>query len=656
MQERKVSKKMKLSRAIEITSNKAELLIRLNTYNFDLKPDENGNTALHQLALHQFMSDDDTIEIFNYLHKNEYPLDLNAKNIEGKTPLFIAVHKHQFSLAEALVRLGCDIDINLEDDTNILNWLAISQRIYKNDKFSNQVSDIRSLFTALFTRFDINQKDSQGNNLLQQGIISKNNLLTELFLEYGADIANRNLNGFTALDLAAKNDLLDIILLLLSSGAKIENSITFSNKNFNSVDEIFSFALFNSVKENDLDMTSQILEYLSQLNAKTAMDLKYQIINTLNEAGYTVLHIATKKEVKELIKILIDSGADINKYSWKEIYTDVLPGKESPYGNMWPCTYGDGHRRLPFEKLKPIFMIFESEYFSPDLHKDILTIFLSKKEFNINDINMNGSTLLHKYCSMSYAHSLIEFLLKNGADINKPDNNGNTPLHIASHLGKLHYVKLLLSANASVDKCNKNGATPLAEAIRGYKEDRPMLLLAEIRNKQFEIENCKNSLANYCRLIENLLDYGAGIYTGCNAEIPSGVTTDRKLLIGFCIGSKTVNRAMKGYEKAITTIDELLNEIKSDVKLDRAKLIDLCSARLKNMDEIDNHDNLRILRSALYQLTPNSLVNLCLNTLNKPKSIFFRQAGIHKDSELPHHLKQALEPNDDEPDLMQLIA
>jgi ankyrin repeat protein len=52
---------------------------------------------------------------------------------------------------------------------------------------------------------------------------------------------------------------------------------------------------------------------------------------------------------------------------------------------------------------------------------------------------------------------VVKTLLAAEADVNKADDDGETPLYWASHKGHLEVVKVLLAAEAEVDKANDEG-------------------------------------------------------------------------------------------------------------------------------------------------------------------------------------------------------
>lgn len=87
--------------------------------------------------------------------------------------------------------------------------------------------------------------------------------------------------------------------------------------------------------------------------------------------------------------------------------------------------------------------------------------------YDINTI-YNGKTHFTKIVLLSsnpYVMNMIDFLLANNADINKQDENGNTPLMVASRYtgtkSSLEIVDYLLRHNADPNICNNLGESPL---------------------------------------------------------------------------------------------------------------------------------------------------------------------------------------------------
>ncbi|XP_055690655.1 uncharacterized protein LOC129794076 isoform X2 [Lutzomyia longipalpis] len=111
--------------------------------------------------------------------------------------------------------------------------------------------------------------------------------------------------------------------------------------------------------------------------------------------------------------------------------------------------------------------------------RDILINGVTKEDLNSTD--KSGRTAISYICSTNLTHFLDIFLQLPGIDINKPDNEGNTPLHFAAQAGQVDVVNMLLSRSRSivVDAKNNLGFTPLMKAaLQGRTKCAKLLLFA----------------------------------------------------------------------------------------------------------------------------------------------------------------------------------
>jgi hypothetical protein len=109
---------------------------------------------------------------------------------------------------------------------------------------------------------------------------------------------------------------------------------------------------------------------------------------------------------------------------------------------------------------------------------------------------------------------LTQFFLNAGANVNKEDNYGITPLHWAADSGKKDIVKLLLNAGANVNAANSYGSTPLYRAAtNGHKEVVELLLNANADINKTDMYGrtplCLASLNGRKSVVELLRKFGA---------------------------------------------------------------------------------------------------------------------------------------------------
>jgi len=194
--------------------------------------------------------------------------------------------------------------------------------------------------------------------------------------------------------------------------------------------------------------------------------VKYHLANGINVDAVndrpwkTPLSLATREGHKEIVKLLIAKGADVNVKDKRE----QTPLHAAAFGG----------------------------------HKEIAELLIA----NGGDVNAkddNGGTPLH-WAAGSGTKEVTELLIAKGADVNEKDHNGQTPLDIANkseiadllrkHGGKhgtihgaasgddIEAVKEFLDAGKDVNAKDKGlGATPLHWAIfKGHKEIAELLI------------------------------------------------------------------------------------------------------------------------------------------------------------------------------------
>ncbi|KAG4071588.1 hypothetical protein HA402_011742 [Bradysia odoriphaga] len=100
----------------------------------------------------------------------------------------------------------------------------------------------------------------------------------------------------------------------------------------------------------------------------------------------------------------------------------------------------------------------------------------------LNSVDKNGRTALSYICVQNLP-SVLDFLLRlPGVDVNKPDTDGNTPLHFVAEIGHPDMITTLITRSTSlvIDLKNVFGITPLMKAaIQGRTDCSKRIILAK---------------------------------------------------------------------------------------------------------------------------------------------------------------------------------
>ncbi len=102
-------------------------------------------------------------------------------------------------------------------------------------------------------------------------------------------------------------------------------------------------------------------------------------------------------------------------------------------------------------------------------YEEIVTLLLEKYQVDVNAKNSLGDTPLYKACLLNNTRSrssIIEKLLKRGADVHYIDNNGKCLLQYIIEQGKVEVAKSLLKNGLDINKKDSFGQTILHVAIK----------------------------------------------------------------------------------------------------------------------------------------------------------------------------------------------
>ena len=220
--------------------------------------------------------------------------------------------------------------------------------------------------------------------------------------------------------------------------------------------------------------------YLSDLSLRMATALidAGSKVNCTNDEGGSALSIASYCGHAEVVRLLIAKGANVNNKD-RDSFTPLMCATDKGYCEaasilvncgacidardrqnrtaldiaLGKCAAGQAHRR----------------------HGEIVEM-LIRKGAKV-DFHKWGSTLLALSLERGVAKE-IESLLGRNVDVNCTINGSDTPLIVAARKGSVEIVRMLVAKGADVNKKNQEGASPLGLASRGHKDAVEVLIRA----------------------------------------------------------------------------------------------------------------------------------------------------------------------------------
>ncbi|MBN8828201.1 MAG: ankyrin repeat domain-containing protein [Sphingobacteriia bacterium] len=404
-------------------------LIKFNNYFDDLLPILHNFDLIYQTHL-------GSVENIKQIIALGY--DLNIQDEDGNTPLIISLKDKQHKIAELLIRAGADtqiednegnsiLDLARKNDSPYLVNLIINQsNILARNKFNIELleatkkGDLEKVKDLLSKGAEINVQDpSSGDTPLLISLKNKHKNIAEFLINEGADPNIGDKYGYPPLAYAMDSKYGDSNLqnLLLDNGADPYA------KDSNGKSLFIWFGTPNKyegeiIKEAKLGNLTKVQELA---NKGYSIDFK-------NKAGDTALLASLKSGQYEVVKFLLEGGADATIEDKNGISgLDLI--KHNNYNEFLLLTLK--YELIHQVKLGNITKVKE----------------LIEQNADINISNKSGDTPLLVSLKLGYKE-ITDMLIKAGADTNKSDVAGITPLYIAVVNQDLDLVKLLVDKGA----------------------------------------------------------------------------------------------------------------------------------------------------------------------------------------------------------------
>ncbi len=134
---------------------------------------------------------------------------------------------------------------------------------------------------------------------------------------------------------------------------------------------------------------------------------------------------------------------------------------------------------------------------------------------DVNKKDVNGQTPLHHAAESGYTE-VAQTLIERGARVNSKDNEGRTPLHLAAEIGYTPTIDLLITKGARVHSKDKNGRIPLHYTVIVNRKEATRFLISKGSTVDARDKNKWTPLYLACvndhpKMVELLVNRGANV-------------------------------------------------------------------------------------------------------------------------------------------------
>ncbi|MCR4822851.1 MAG: ankyrin repeat domain-containing protein [Treponema sp.] len=391
--------------------------------------DSSGNTALH-IAI----SKDAPIEYIRYLV--EAGSDVNARNKNGDSVLFITVEKNRKDAGDLLLEKNADIfATNTQNDSPLR--LALTR--------GGEVQD------WLINSKTLNSTDGSGNTPLHYASEWHLNSAIISLIQKGAKVEAKNANGESAVYSAVKggDDSPSTINVLVSNGLVIDSKDPMGRDNLGNT------PLHAAVKWSGFNSAKSLIALGVDVDAQ-------------NLSGKTALSDACRSAKKDMAVLLIRSGADINATdaTGRTVLMDAISSNNE-----------EMVRLLLSYKANVLVqeMSGQNAYHEAAMTGNVGIINLIRKAGG-NPLIRDAAGQTPFSLVLNSDIAVIQAVL--GSNTTITDSDGNTPIHIAveKRVGKKTLMQLL-NMGYSPSQRNGKGLTALNEAVAANAESQALVLL-----------------------------------------------------------------------------------------------------------------------------------------------------------------------------------
>ncbi|XP_057318326.1 uncharacterized protein LOC130663224 [Microplitis mediator] len=556
----------------------------------------------------------------------------------NQTALIIVVEKENMKIAKLLIRNKADVNIEVAAAKTALSVAIIKGNFVIFKMLVDAIADLNSpnllpLHLAVlqdnyeFTEYlissgaNVNSLDGRRQTPLQISVTKKNKRIINLLLKNNADVNVFDGDNLSPLKIAVINGNEEIVELLLDK-AKITVKkslesllkIAWNNSTFKIFELLFDIGLeiyplaadklvpplHMAVIKNNFEALDGLISDGVDINGsfweKTPLEIAVRrgnkkmaellVKNKANvnlKTGENILHVAVEKNNFELVRMLVDAGADVNSgaildqaienNNYKIVEYLISNGAEinNAYENgKWGITPLEHAVKRGYQRIVQLLIEYNVDVNHRSLlEPGCLTTAAENKNFEIFQLLLDSgvnSRLSHTVRTLIYVavdknnYEITKHLINHGADVNTCFDN-RTLLYRAVENENERIVELLINNKADVNKIIKHKdlsssfPTALYKAVEiGNLNILKLLINAPSIDVNLSIDLHEPLIhkairQNNYEIIKCLIEHGANINTVHDLETPLNIaiSNGNKEVVELLIENKADVKAAPGF-------------------------------------------------------------------------------------------------------------
>ena len=398
--------------------------------------------------------------------------DIETKNDKGCSPLQVASRSGALTTVKMLVEAGANVVG--DQRRTCLMFAAVF----------GHTDTVRYL--AGLPEVDLNREDINNHTALHLAV--KYADVVQVLIDAGADIETKDGLGRSPLHVASFSGELTTMTKLVEAGADVRATDS----------ERYTCLMFAAVSGH-----TDAVRYLAGL---PEVDLNQQ-----SEDGHTALHFAVERKHPDVVQVLINMGTDIetkNDKGHSPLHEASISGELTTVKMLVEA--GADVRATDSERTTCLMFAAHSG------HTDAVRYLAGLPEVELNQQSGDDRTALHVAVERENP-DVVQVLIDAGANIEIKNDEGRSPLHVASFVGEVATMTKLVRAGADVCSTDSESMSCLMFAAHSGQTDAVRYLagLPEVDLDQQSTDD-RTALhfaveANHPDVVQVLIDAGANI-------------------------------------------------------------------------------------------------------------------------------------------------